>query len=147
MMGMLLVLAFLFQTPVLPGSYVLEISSPGVNLYEQEIEVGVQGLTGLQIEIPFIQLTGRVVAGGGGPLPKLTGALRLISKGRNGRILYVFPDAAGRFSMLLAPGEYRVLTENLGPAVRSISDGSKEFQDQTFVFDRVNKPELLVTVE
>ena len=131
---------------VLPGVYTLEINAPGGNFIEREIEVGPFGLANLRAEMPFMQFFGRVVAADGGVPPKVT-SVRLISSGAAGRIFYSYPDDAGRFSMLLAAGQYRVSTDGQGHSVRSVSSGSTSLPNQEFVFDGINKPEIVITVE
>jgi hypothetical protein len=131
---------------VLPAIYTLEINAPGGNSIEREIEVGPFGLTNLRVEMPFAHFVGRIVAADGGALPKV-GSVRLISAGADGRIFYSYPDEAGRFSMLLAPGQYRVSTDGQQHSVRSVSSGSTPLTNQQFVFDGVNKPDIVITVE
>jgi hypothetical protein len=124
---------------VLPGIYMLDVNAPGGNSVEREIEVGPFGLTNLRVEMPFTHFVGRIAAADGGLLPKV-GSVRLISTGADGRIFYSYPDEAGRFSMLLAAGSYRISTDGQGHSVRSISNPE-------FVFDGVNKPDIVITVE
>jgi hypothetical protein len=132
---------------LLPGRYLLEVNSPGRNLLEREIEVGPQGVENLRVELPFTQVVGRVVPGGGEPLPKLDGSIRLIPPAPGSQILYVFPEADGRFFMLLAPGEYRISTMNLGRSVQSITDGTRDLAREPLVFDGVRRPDILITLE
>ena len=56
---------------VSPGAYVLEVRTSGVTLHEQEIQVRSAGLTDVSVQVPAINVPGRVIASGGGPLPKL----------------------------------------------------------------------------
>ena len=132
---------------VLPGSYVLEVNAPGKNLVERKVEVGPRGVSNLGIEVPVTRLVGRIVAVGTEALPKMDGSIRLISSVPGSQILYIFPEADGRFYPLLAPGEYRVSTENLGHRVQSVTDGHKDLTTEPLVFDGVSKPEIVVTLE
>jgi len=132
---------------LVPGVYLLEVNAPGRNLIEREIEVGPSGVANLRVEVPFTRLLGRVVAGGSEPLPKIEGSIRLIPSAPGAQILYIFPEADGRFSPLLAPGEYHLSTENLGRRVQSVMDGNKDLTAEPLVFDGIRKPEIVVTLE
>jgi hypothetical protein len=132
---------------VLPGSYVLEINAPGRNLIERQIEVGPRGVSSLDIAVPVTRLVGKIVAAGAEALPRIDGSIRLISPAPDSQILYVFPEADGRFFPLLAPGEYRVSTENLGHRVQSVRDDNRDLTTEPLVFDGIRKPEIVVTIE
>lgn len=132
---------------ILPGSYVLEVNVPGRSLIEREIEVGPSGVANLRVEVPFTRLSGRIVTGTSDPLPKIEGSIRLIPSAPDAQILYIFPEADGRFFPLLAPGEYRLSTENLGRRVQSVTDGAKDLTGEPLVFDGIRKPEIVVTLE
>src|SRR5205085_882877 len=111
------------------------------------IEVGPTGMANVRIEVPFTRLVGRVVTDGGNPPPKIEGSIRLIPSAPDAQLLYIFPEADGRFFPLLAPGEYRVSIENLGKPVRSVTDGTKDLTSEPLVFDGVRAPEIVVTLE
>ena len=128
---------------VYPGAYVLEVTTTGVNLLEREIQVGSAGLPDISLQVPAIQVTGRVVAPSGGPLPKLN-YIRLVRNGAD--IFYGFPDTEGHFTFLLVPGDYRVFTERLGPSVQSVSDGARDITNTEFTFEGRNQ-QIVVTLE
>jgi hypothetical protein len=132
---------------LLPGRYVLEANVPGRNLIEREIEVLPSGVTNLRVDVPFTRITGRIVPGGGDPLPKIDGSIRILPSGPGSQFLYLFPDAEGWFFPLLAPGEYRVFTENLGRPVRTVADGARDLRQENLVFDGVRVPEIVITLE
>jgi hypothetical protein len=129
-----------------PGAYVLEVNTSGVNLLEREIEVGIAGLTNVSLQVSAIQVTGRVIAPSGGPLPKLK-YIRLLRSGTDTKVFYGFPDTEGHFSFVLAPGEYRVFTEGLGPSVQSVSDGSRDITNTEFTFEGGRNQQIVVTLE
>jgi hypothetical protein len=132
---------------VLPGTYVLEIVAPGGNSVEREIEVAPNGVTTVQIEMPFTQVVARVVVADGSPLPKLPGSIRFVGNGKDRQVHYAYPDTQGRALVHLEQGEYRVFTESLGPTVRSVSDGAKDLRTELFVVDGRRSSELLITLE
>jgi hypothetical protein len=136
---------FAFQK-VYPGAYVLDVIATGVNLLEREIQVGSTGLTNVSLQVPAIQVTGRVIAPSGGPLPKLN-YIRLVRSGADALVFYGFPDTEGHFTLLLVPGEYRVFTERLGPSVQSVSDGSRDITNTEFRFAGGRNPQIVVTLE
>ena len=135
---------FAFQK-VYPGAYTLEVSTTGVNLLQRDIQVGSTGLTNLSLQVPAIQVTGRVVAPSSGPLPKLN-YIRLVRSGAAAEVFYGFPDAQGHFVFLLVPGEYRVFTDRLGPSVQSVSDGSRDITNTEFRFEGGGTPQIIVTL-
>jgi hypothetical protein len=136
---------FAFQD-VYPGTYVMEVHTGGAVLPGREIQVGIDGLTNVTIQVPAIQLTGRVVAPNGGPLPKLN-YIRIVRSGADSEIVYGFPDTEGRFAVVLVPGQYRVFTESLGPSVRSVSDGSRVITNAEFTVESSGNPQIVVTLE
>jgi hypothetical protein len=135
---------FTFQN-VYPGTYVLEVNSGRAALPGREIQVGTGGLTNASFQVPAVQVTGRVIAPGGGPLPKLN-YIRLVRTGSDADVFYGFPDTEGRFSLALLPGRYRVFTERLGPSVKSVSDGSRDITDTDVTFEGGNQ-QIVVTLE
>jgi len=135
---------FEFQK-VYPGTYVLEVSTKGVTLLELEIQGATTGQTTITLQIPVIRVIGRVIASSGSPLPKLN-YIRLVRSGTDSDVFYGFPDAEGNFSLLLAPGKYRVFTERLGPPVKSVSDGSRDITNTEFAFEGRNS-QIVVTLE
>jgi hypothetical protein len=136
---------FEFQK-VYPGTYVLEVSTKGVPLLEREIQVATTGQTTIALQIPVIHVTGRVIASNGSALPKLN-YIRVVRSGTDSDVFYGFPDAEGNFSLLLAPGEYRVFTERLGPSVKSVSDGSRDITNTEFAFEGDRDSQIVVTLE
>jgi protocatechuate 3,4-dioxygenase beta subunit len=135
---------FAFRS-VYPGAYVLEASTGGIALLEREIQVEIDGVTSVSLQVPAIHLAGRVIAPGGGPLPKLN-YIRLVRSGSEAEVFYGFPDAQGRFSFLLLPGTYRVLTERLGPSVESVSDGSRDITNTEVTLEGGRNQEIVVTL-
>jgi hypothetical protein len=131
---------------VYPGAYVLEVNTAGVNLLEREIQVGIAGLTNVSLQVSAIHVTGRVIAPGGSPLPKLN-YIRLVRSGTDTKVFYGFPDTEGHFSFLLASGEYRVFTERLGPSVQSVSDGSRDITNAEFTVEGGRNQQIVVTLE
>jgi beta-lactamase regulating signal transducer with metallopeptidase domain len=136
---------FVFRS-VYPGTYMLEVKSGGVTLPAREIQVGIAGLTSLSFQVTAIQVTGRVVASGSGPLPKLN-YIRLVRSGSDTDIFYGFPDREGNFSLALVPGAYRVFTERLGLPVQSVSDGSRDITNTEVTFEAGRNPRIVVTLE
>jgi hypothetical protein len=129
-----------------PGNYVLEVTAGGVALPGREIQVGLAGLTNVSFQVSAIQVTGRVITPGGGPVPKLN-YIRLVRSGTGSDIFYGFPDAEGRFSIPLLPGRYQVFTERLGPSVRSVSDGSRDITNTEFTLEVGRNQQIVVTLE
>jgi hypothetical protein len=130
---------------VYPGTYALEVNAKGVVLPVREIEVGIAGLTNVSIQVPAIQVTGRVIAPRGGPLPKLN-YIRVVRTASDADVFYGFPDTEGHFSLVLVPGEYRVFTESLGPAVQSVSDGLQDITNTEFKLEDGRNSQLVVTL-
>ncbi|HEX5000405.1 MAG TPA: hypothetical protein VFY29_19435, partial [Terriglobia bacterium] len=140
-----------FSFWVYPGAYVLEVESNGVTLPKREIQVGIEGLKNISFQVPAIQtsaspVTGRVVAPGGGALPKLN-YVRFVRSGSDSDVFYGFPDNEGRFSLTLDPGEYRVFTERLGRPVQSVSDGSRDITNTAFTLEGGRVLQIVVTLE
>jgi hypothetical protein len=131
---------------LLPGTYILEVISAGVNSVEREIEIPTYGTMQIRVDLPFTQIPGRIVAADDGPIPTVRN-IRLLTAPPEERYLYGFPDESGQFFLLLAPGEYRISTFSMGHAVRSITVGSKELKDQPFVFDGIDRSEIRIIVE
>jgi beta-lactamase regulating signal transducer with metallopeptidase domain len=131
---------------VYPGTYLMEVHAGGVILPGREIQVGLSGLTNIFVQVPAIQVTGRVIAPNGGSLPKLN-YIRLVRGGNDSDISYGFPDSKGQFTLILSPGEYRVFTESLGPAVQSVSDGSRDVTNTNFTVDGGRNPQIVVTLK
>ena len=133
-----------------PGAYVLEVSTMGINLLEREVQVGIAGLTNVSLQVPLqvpaIQVTGRVIVPNGGPLPKLN-YIRLVRGGADAEVFYGFPNTEGHFSLALLPGQYRVFTERLGRSVRSVSDGSRDIANTEFTVEGGRNPQIVVTLE
>jgi hypothetical protein len=130
---------------VFPGTYVLEVNSGGVILPEREIQVGTDGLANVSIQVPAIQVNGRVTAAGGGKLPKLN-YIRVVRGESDADTFYGFPDSEGRFSLVLLPGQYRVFTESLGPAVQSVLNGSQDITNTELKVDSGLDSQIVVTV-
>src|SRR5688572_477063 len=130
---------------VYPGAYVLEVNTTGATLLEREIQVGIAGLANVSLQVPVNKVTGRVVAPGGGPLPKLN-YIRLVRSGPESQTFYAFPDTKGDFSFLLVPGEYRVFAETLGPSVQSVSDGSRDIANTEFTIEGGRNQQIIVTL-
>jgi hypothetical protein len=131
---------------VYPGTYVLEIATTGGTLLEREIQVGIEGLENVALQVPAIHLTGRVIAPSGGPLPKLN-YVRLVRSGKDSDVFYGFPDAEGRFSLLLVSGEYRVFTERLGTSVESVSYDSRDVTNTEFTIEGGRNQQIVVTLQ
>jgi hypothetical protein len=131
---------------VYPGVYVVEISKDGVSLVEREIQVGGSGLTNVSLQVPAIQVSGRVIGPTGSPLPKLN-YIRLARSGADSDIFYGRPDGEGNFSMVLVPGKYRVFTERLGPSVQSVSDGSRDVTNTEFTLEGGLNQQIVVTLQ
>jgi hypothetical protein len=133
---------------LIPGKYTLEIYAPGVPAFSRPIEVGPQGLIDTVFEVPFTQLSGRIVVADGSPMPKLTGSVRFVSTEPDSRILFGFPDDGGRFSVLMASGEYRLFTDglNVDRYIESISDGSTIIEGRRFIFDDLQPREVRITI-
>ena len=130
---------------VYPGTYVLEITTKGITLLERDIQIGSTGETTIAFQVPVIHVTGRVIASNDAPLPKLN-YIRLVRSGPDSDVFYGFPDIEGNFSVLLAPGQYRVFTERLGPSVKSVSEGSRDITNTEFAFQGRNS-QIIVTIE
>jgi hypothetical protein len=130
---------------VLPGRYALEVSGSGSST-EREIEVLPQDLEDVRVEIPQIQLRGRVVTSNNEPLPRLDGSIRVIPSAPGAQIVYTFPDDQGLFALTLPAGEYRISTENLKFGVRSITAGTKNILTEPFTYDGVSRPEIVITL-
>ena len=133
---------------VLPGRYTLEMNTPGGYAFSREIEVGIDEASNITLDGPFAQITGQILVNNTSPLPKLAGSVRLVSPDPNGRIFYAFPDDSGRFSVLLAGGEYRIFTDglNVDRDIESISYGSSELQGRRFVLDESRPQEIRITI-
>jgi hypothetical protein len=141
----------LFRLWAYPGAYLMEVSSNGVTLPGREIQVGIEGVKNISFQVPAIQppvtqVTGRVVAPNGGPLPKLN-YIRFVRSGSGNDVFYGFPDTEGRFSLTLSPGEYRLLTERLGRPVQSVSDGSRDITNAVLTVVAGRNPQIVVTIE
>jgi hypothetical protein len=134
---------------ILPGRYVLQMHAPGSPSFDREIEVSLRESLSVQLDVPFTMVTGRVVMEDGGALPPLSGSVRFVSPDPDARIIFGFPDNDGRFSILLAPGEYRLFTENLNTSrhsIQSISDGAADLLNAPFVFDGSRRLEIRITL-
>jgi hypothetical protein len=131
---------------VFPGTYMLEVNAGGVVLPGREIQVGIDGLSNVAIQVPAIQVNGRVIAAGGGPLPKLN-YIRVVRRESDADIFYGFPDREGHFSLVLLPGQYRVFTESLGPAVQSVSNGSQDITNTELKVDSGLDSQVVVTLK
>jgi hypothetical protein len=133
---------------VLPGRYTLEANAPGGNAFSREIEVRVQEVHSASLEMPFTQVKGHIVAGDGSALPRISGSVRLVSSDPNARVLFGFPDDAGRFSILATPGEYRVLTDtmNVDRSIESIVENSVNLRTESLVIDGARTPEIRITI-
>lgn len=130
---------------VQPGAYSLEVNSGGTTFPRRDIQVGIGGLTNLSFQVPAVQVTGRVIAAGGGRLPTLN-YIRLVRSSPDGAVFYGFPDTEGHFTIQLLPGQYRVFTERLGPSVQSISDGSRDISNAELAVETGRRTELVVTL-
>ena len=137
-----------FFAGVLPGKYRLEMSAPGGNSFVREIEVGAREPVDISMDVPFTQVTGRIVAADGSPLPSLTGSVRFVASDPDSRILFGFPDDSGRFSVLMTAGEYRLFTDtlNIDRYIQSITDGSRDLQTQRFVVDGLRRQEIRIAI-
>jgi hypothetical protein len=133
---------------VLPGKYTLEVNAPGGNSFGREIEVDVRDSFDNLLEVPFVQVNGRIVVADGSALPPITGSVRFVSSDDTARILFGFPDDAGRFSLLMAPGEYRLFTEvlNVDRSIQSIFDGSENLESRRFVVDPRGRQEIRIVI-
>ena len=131
---------------VLPGTYILEVSSLGVPLLTREIEVGAAGTTSLSLQSRGVSLAGRIVAPSGSALPKLN-YIRLVRSGSDADVFYGFPNSDGQFSLTLLPGQYRVFTERLGPSVQSVSDGSRDITNTELTLEGGRNQQIVVTLE
>jgi hypothetical protein len=131
---------------VYPGTYLLDVTTSGITILEREIQVANAGPTNASHQVPVNRITGRVVTAGGDPLPRLN-YIRIVRSGTDTEVFYGFPDAEGRFSLLLAPGQYRVFTENLGPSVQSVSDGSRDISNTEFTFEGSRNSQIVVTIQ
>jgi len=134
-------------TGVIPGAYVMEIRSAGGYSVRREIKVG-REYADVHVEMPFTQLSGRVVVDGGGTPPALKDSVRIFMYAPDGRAFFTLPDSAGRFYQLLNPGEYRFTADSLTTnySVVSISDGSRDLLTQPLVFDGVTLQEIQITL-
>jgi hypothetical protein len=132
---------------VLPGAYVLEISPPGSYSTKREIEVGPKA-TNLQIELPFTQVTGKVVVTGDGDSPSLKDSIRVFLYAPDGRVTFCLPDNDGRFYQVLPPGEYRVEVQSLTSnySVLSISDGTHDLSTAPYVLERAGPKEIRIAI-
>jgi len=128
-----------------PGPYALEVNAGGVTLLGREIQVGIAEMEKVSLEVPAIQLTGRVVAPGGDSLPKLN-YIRLVRSGSDSNIFYVFPDTEGHFSLMLLSGQYRIFTERLGPSVQSVLDGGRDITDTEITLEAGRNSQIVVTL-
>jgi hypothetical protein len=135
-------------TGVLPGKYTLEVNAPGGNSFSREIEVGTHEPVATTMALPFTRVTGRIAGSDGSALPRLTGSVRFVSSEPDARIVFGFPDDAGYFSVLLAPGDYRLFTEtlNVDSSIESISDGVNDLRTQRFIVDGNRQQHIRITV-
>jgi hypothetical protein len=134
-------------TGVLPGKYTLEANAPGGNAFSTSIEVGIRDALVTRLDLPFLQVAGRIAESDGSALPRLTGSVRFVSADPDARIVFGFPDDAGRFSVLLAPGSYRLFTDtlNVDSSIESITDGTNDLRMQRFIVDG-NRPQQIQIV-
>ena len=130
---------------VFPGTYRLEVNAGGVVLPGREIQVGTSGLTNFSVQVPATQVSGRVVASGGGALPKLS-YIRLVRGGSDSDVFYGFPNREGRFTLVLTSGSYRIFTETLGHPVQSVSDGTRDITNAEFTLEDGRNPQIIVTL-
>jgi len=130
---------------VFPGTYLIEVNAGGVALPGKEIQVGLTGVANLSFQVPVVQVAGRIISPGGGQLPKLN-YIRLTRRGSDADVFYGFPDKAGNFSIVLAPGQYRVYTDGLGHSVQSISDGSRDITNTEVTIEVGRTPQIVVTL-
>ena len=128
-----------------PGTYALEVNAGGVALLGREIQVGNSEMANVSLEVPAIQLTGRVVAPSGDSLPKLN-YIRLVRSGSDANVFYAFPDTEGRFSLMLLSGQYRIFTERLGPPVQSVSDGGRDITNTEITLEASRNSQIVVTL-
>jgi hypothetical protein len=135
-------------TGVLPGKYTLEANPPGGKAFGRQIEVGVHEAVAIELDLPLTQVVGRIVDSGGAALPLLTGSVRFVSAEPDARIVFGFPDDTGRFTVLLAPGEYRLFTDtlNIDSSIESISDGENDLQVRRFVVDGNRQQQIRITI-
>ena len=133
---------------VLPGKYTLEMNAPGGNAFSKDVEVGIHESLNTELDVPFTLLAGRIVVNDASPVPKLAGSVRFVSMDPTGRILFGFPDDAGRFAVLMSSGEYRIFTDglNVDRDIETISDGSTDLQSRRFVFDDSRRQEIRITI-
>jgi len=133
---------------VLPGKYTLEANAPGGNAFSTTIEVGIRDAAVARLDLPFIQVTGRIAESDGSALPRLTGSVRFVSADPVARIVFGFPDDAGRFSVLLAPGSYRLFTDtlNVDSSIESITDGTNDLRAQRFIVDGNRQQQIRIVV-
>jgi hypothetical protein len=132
-----------------PGRYTLEMNAAGGNSFAQQVDVGAREALDVSLEVPFTRISGQIVVADGGSVPPLTGSVRFVPSDPDGRILFAFPDDAGRFSLLMAYGEYRLFTEtlNVDRFIQSISAGSRDLQKERFVFEDGTRPqEIRITI-
>ena len=129
----------------LPGTYTLTTTAIGQS-FEREIQIGPEGLTQLDIQLPVTLIMGRFIAESGVPPPQLQGAIRFVNLGSDGKTTYGFPDADGNLSVLLPEGEFRLFTDNLNHPVRSITDGTRDLLNSPFVFDGATGHSLEIVV-
>jgi hypothetical protein len=133
---------------VLPGRYTLEANAPGGNAFSKQIEVGIHEAVAITLDVPFTQVTGRIVGSDGSALPTLTGSVRFVSTDPDARISFGFPDDAGRFSVLLTPGEYRLFTDtlNVDSSIESISDGPNDLRTQRLIVDGDRQQQIRINI-
>jgi hypothetical protein len=131
---------------LVPGRYTLEIVAAGVHSVKQEIELPLSRETRLRVELPFTQIAGRVVAADGTKRSTVR-MVCLLSSALDAGFSYSFPDANGRFFVLLRQGEYRISTDDPRHTLKSIVVGDKELKNQLLVFDGNSLPEVLITIE
>jgi hypothetical protein len=139
--------SFAFQN-VLPGRYTLEVNAPGGNAFSRQIEVGTQELLSPALEVPFTQVQGRIIVADGSALPRLTGSVRFVSSDPDAKVLYGFPDGMGQFSVLVTPGEYRILTDGLSVdrSIETITENSVDLRTHSIAVDGTRTQEIKITI-
>lgn len=139
--------SFAFQN-VLPGKYTLEMNAPGGNAFSRQIEVGAREPLNTTLEVPFTQVSGRIIVADGSALPRVTGSVRFVSSDPDAKVLFGFPDDMGQFSVLVTPGEYRILTDTLSVdrLIESISKDSTNLRTQPLVVDGTHTHEIRITI-
>jgi hypothetical protein len=133
---------------IVPGRYTLQVFVGGLNSFSREIEVGA-GDNERRVSLPFTLVAGRILNEDGSRLPSLSGLVRMVPSDPNAPMLFGFPDDAGRFSVLMPPGQYRVFTDtlNVGRNVLSVSDGVKDLRSDAFFLDGTRSAEIRITLK